>query len=86
MVAGDHVSKLAATLTSAVEGFTPDGPFLIRVAVLVGDFTHNFFTSRLTRSQRTVCARNSSDTYWPLVAKELEEIRNGDNPNQSVSI
>jgi len=34
----NHVTGLASTLTSGVEGLKPDGPFLVRVAVLVRDF------------------------------------------------
>jgi len=48
MEAKDHVSKLADALTSTIEGFKPDGPFLIRVAVLVRVFTI-LLVSRLTR-------------------------------------
>ena len=33
-----HVTELTSALMSSVDGFKPDGPFLIHVAVLVRDF------------------------------------------------
>lgn len=76
------VNDLASALTSSVDGFRPDGPFLIRVAVLVSIFSK--FPPHLTYVvfQRTICLRDSGNNFWPLVAKELEEIRNCENPNQ----
>lgn len=48
----DYITRLASKLTSGVEGFKPDGPFLVRVAVLVCDSSH------------CLC-RNSTDSWCP---------------------
>ncbi|KAF9644916.1 hypothetical protein BDM02DRAFT_3121135 [Thelephora ganbajun] len=59
------INELASTLTSSVDNFKPDGPFLVRIAVL-----------------RTVCTRDSSSSYWPLVATELENIQKSEQPRR----
>ncbi|KAF9643737.1 hypothetical protein BDM02DRAFT_3191274 [Thelephora ganbajun] len=34
IAAKQHISELASAVTSSIDGFTPDGPFLVRLAVL----------------------------------------------------
>ena len=75
---GTHILTLVKNLMKNITGFEVQGALLVQLTVLVCipilfvktlAFAHNSLNP-----QRFIYANNSSDTYWPSVNKQLENL------------